>query len=91
VHPNGNQKTIFKCLIRRNENNKRAREFDQVSLLGWSDKMITRKRSDFFYTLEEDERRCLASIERVDQKIKREHKRENILPQASRDRQAAPR
>lgn len=32
--------------------------------------MITNKRSDFFYTLEEDERKCLASIERIDQKIK---------------------
>lgn len=33
--------------------------------------MITARRSDFFYTLEEDERKCLAQIEEIDQRIKK--------------------
>lgn len=40
-------------------------------MITWSlSKMITKKRSDFFYTLNDDERKCLAYIERVDLKIK---------------------
>ena len=36
--------------------------------------MAAAKRSDFFYTLEEDERKCLASIERIDQKVRKRKK-----------------
>jgi len=32
--------------------------------------MITKNRPDFVYTLEDDERRCLASIERAEQRIR---------------------
>ncbi len=32
--------------------------------------MLTKRRSDFFYTLKDDQRKCLASIERIDQKIR---------------------
>ncbi len=35
--------------------------------------MISNKRSDFFYTLEEDEQKCIASIQRTEQKIKGKH------------------
>ena len=41
--------------------------------------MLSSRRSDFYYTLEDDERKFLASIERIDQKVKkekREHSRE---------------
>ena len=38
--------------------------------------MLSAKRSDFFYTLEEDERKFLASIERIDQNVKK--KKRNI-------------
>lgn len=31
--------------------------------------MISKKRSDFFYTLTDDERKALASIERVEQEL----------------------
>ena len=34
-------------------------------------KMLAAKRSDFYFTLEEDERKCLASIERIDQKVRK--------------------
>ena len=36
--------------------------------------MLAAKRSDFFYTLEEDERKCLASIERIEQNVKKKKK-----------------
>ena len=35
--------------------------------------MIANKRSDFYYTLEEDEQKCIASIQRIEQKIKNRH------------------
>jgi len=34
-------------------------------------KMITAKRSDFFYTLTPDEQKCFASIQKVDLQIKK--------------------
>lgn len=46
---------------------------------GWGDlpdserrryKMLTKDRSVFVYTLEDDERKCLASIEKIDQMVK---------------------
>ncbi|MDG6995711.1 MAG: hypothetical protein JRN52_07295 [Nitrososphaerota archaeon] len=36
---------------------------------GQEQEMLAAKRSVFFYTLEEDERKCLASIERIDQNV----------------------
>lgn len=32
--------------------------------------MLTKDRSVFVYTLEDDERKCLASIEKIDQMVK---------------------
>ena len=32
--------------------------------------MLTKNRSDFIYTLEDDEKRCLASIEKVERNIR---------------------
>ena len=32
--------------------------------------MLTKDRSVFVYTLEEDERKCLASIEKIDRMVK---------------------
>ena len=32
--------------------------------------LLTKDRSDFVYTLEDDERKCLASIEKIDQMVK---------------------
>lgn len=32
--------------------------------------MLTKDRSDFVYTLEDDERKCLASIEKIDRMVK---------------------
>ncbi len=32
--------------------------------------MLTKNRSDFVYTLEEDERRCLASIEKAERRMR---------------------
>jgi len=33
--------------------------------------MIAAKRADFFYTLEEDEQKCIASVQRAEQAIKK--------------------
>jgi len=32
--------------------------------------MLSPKRSDFYYTLEDDERKCLASMQRIDSSVK---------------------
>ena len=40
--------------------------------------MITKNRPDFIYTLDDDERRCLASIEKEEQRFKERHERTSI-------------
>ncbi|MGA2874892.1 MAG: hypothetical protein ABSE82_05040 [Nitrososphaerales archaeon] len=37
--------------------------------------MITKNRTDFIYTLEDDERRCLASIEKMEQQFREKSKK----------------
>ena len=37
--------------------------------------MLAENRSDFFYTLEDDERKCLSSIERAEQKLWKEREK----------------
>ena len=41
-------------------------------------RMITKNRPDFIYTLEDDERRCLASIEKAEQRFKERSKKTSV-------------
>ena len=47
--------------------------------------MLTVKRSDFFYTLKEDERKCLASIQRVEERIRARHAKNAFLILSSQE------
>jgi predicted KAP-like P-loop ATPase len=43
--------------------------------------LITKNRSDFVYTLEDDEKKCLASIEKINERV-----REKSVKRGSFDR-----
>jgi hypothetical protein len=40
--------------------------------------MITKNRPDFIYTLEDDERKCLASIEKEERRFKERHEKVSV-------------
>ena len=65
---------MFRKWIKYFETNKYHDLLKSIELEG-QDNMVPSKRSDFFYTLEEDERKFLASIEKVNQKF---DKTENV-------------